>query len=176
VGRLAFGHASEAALHAYGVPRPAWLAGAAALGAGAALLATAGGQPAMPWALPLASAGAGAAFGGHWAVAAAALPELFGAPAFASIYAALQAAPALASVLLARGLAGTVYDRAAAAQGSPGGECVGGACFGPTLVALAGLQAVGAVMAGVLAWRARAKYRRLGAWLRLREAEEEGGM
>ena len=32
----------------------------------------------------------------------------------------------------------------------------------------------GGVTAGVLAWRARAKYRRLGAWLRVREAEEEG--
>ena len=157
------------------MPRPAWLAGAAGLGAGAALLARAGG-PARPWALPLASAGAGAAFGGHWAVAAAALPELFGAPAFASIYAALQVAPAAGSVLLARCLAGRVYDRAAAAQGAPpGGECRGGACFGPTLLALAGLQACGGVVAFTLAWRARAKYRRLGAWLRVREAEEEGG-
>ena len=137
-----------------GLPRPVWLACAAALTA----VSCAAAAAARPGLLAVAACAGGAAFGGHWAVMAASVGDLFGAGSFATVYALLQLAPAAGSLALARGLAGAVYDAEAARQARPGGACLGPACFGPAFAACAAACVASAAAALALARRTRPLY------------------
>jgi hypothetical protein len=85
-----------------------------------------------------------------------------------------QFAPALGSFAVARGLAGRLYDEAAAAQGlAPGaGSCLGlQACFGETFKICSLLCLGGALCSVLLALRTRGSYLELGR--ELAEEDEE---
>ena len=168
-GRLAFGALSEAAMHGSSrVPRPAFMVATAALSAAAALAAFL--APAA--ALPAVAAASGAAFGGQWALMAAYVADVLSVKHFALLYSMLQLAPAAGSLGLARGLAGTLYDRAAAAQGTPG-YCEGRICFKLTFLICAGLGVCATVAAAALTLLSRGPYARLTDALAADDADRE---
>ena len=196
-GRLAFGAASEAALHSrWRVPRPAWFGVAAALaGAGAAAVAAAPRAS-----LPAVAALCGFSFGGHWSLMATVVAvrrggrrgseggarappsppppsttppqELGGLDSYASNYALLQLAPAAGSFGLARSLVGTLYDREATKQGTPG-YCHGPACFRVAFSVCAGLAAASCAAEGALTALSRGSYARLAAALAAADADRD---
>ena len=156
-GRLAFGALSEHAMHGSSrVPRPAFIIATAALASASALAAALTPAPA----LPAVAAAMGAAFGGQWALMAAYVADVLSVKHFALLYSMLQLAPAAGSLGLARGLAGTLYDRAAEAQGTPG-YCEGRICFKLTFLICAGLGVCATVAAAALTLLSRGPYARL---------------
>lgn len=155
-GRLLVGYASERALHAWGVGRPVFLALVCLLAAGTAALAALVSSPVvlLPCAVLM-----GVAFGGCWALMPALASELFGLRHLATNYCMLQLAPATGGLAMASLLAGRVYQAAGRRHGDPPNTCFGQDCFAPSFMVAAGLNLLGAVLAGVLWYCTRPLYR-----------------
>jgi ribosomal RNA-processing protein 12 len=77
----------------------------------------------------------------------------------------VQFAPAAGSYLLATGLTGWLYDRAAAAHGDPH-QCIGSDCFRQTFLILSGLAALTSVACSVATSRSRRAYQAVAQHLR----------
>lgn len=77
----------------------------------------------------------------------------------------VQFAPAAGSYLLATGLTGWLYDKAAAAHGDPH-QCIGPDCFRETFLILAGLAGVTSIACSVATSRSRRAYQAVAQHLR----------
>lgn len=93
---------------------------------------------------------AGLAYGGLMAATPTVLADSFGPTYFGSNWAAVRAAPALGSLLLATFFASAVY---AYHTDSGSDTCVGVECFQLTFFGCAGLCALSAVASGILSRR-----------------------
>mgnify|MGYP001807419207 CR=1 FL=1 len=81
------------------------------------------------------------------------------------LYPAAQFAPAAGSYLLATGLTGWLYDRAAAAHGDPH-SCMGTDCFREAFLILSGLAGVSSLACCVATSRSRRAYQAVAQHLR----------
>jgi len=87
------------------------------------------------------------------------------APCSMLLLVAPQFAPAAGSYLLATGLTGWLYDRAAAAHGDPH-QCIGSDCFREAFLILSGLAGVTSIACSVATSRSRRAYQALAQHLR----------
>lgn len=94
---------------------------------------------------------AGAAYGGLMASTPAVIGEAFGRTYFGTNWAAVRAAPALGSALLATVIASVVYRSHASINGEGDESCLGQECFRTTFGVCAGVSAISTVCAGILA-------------------------
>ena len=156
-GRLLFGALPEKALHAYGIPRPAFLALAAFLTSVAVGLLPLVKTVAI--ALYVLSFTVGLAFGAHWALLPSLSSELFGLDSFASIYTLLQLAPAACGYGFGALLIGFLYQETGKKHGDPAGTCVGADCFKLSFIIMAASAGVAFVLACVLTTRTLKLYR-----------------
>ena len=118
VGRLCGGSASEWALHARSVPRPAALCVAQVVVAvGTLALRVAPVRGGVFAAVSL----VGFALGAHWGLAPSMSSEIFGAKHAGAVYGGLSVAPMIGSYGLSTGVFGRMYDAAAAAQAAAAG-------------------------------------------------------
>lgn len=77
----------------------------------------------------------------------------------------VQFAPAAGSYLLATGLTGWLYDRAAAAHGDPH-QCIGSDCFRETFLILSGLAGLTSIACSIATSRSRRAYQAVAQHLR----------
>lgn len=153
-GRIFYGWASDR--YASRLARPGWLAVLVANMAGAmALFAVVDLNS-----LYAACLWAGFTYGGFWSLGPALFGERFGSVAFASIYSLTAVSTAMGGYALNTVLAAGVYQRHASA-GNP--ICLGIECFRTTFVVLAGLNAAGALLGGLLMRRMAPCYTAQGA-------------
>ncbi|KAG7673357.1 hypothetical protein Ndes2526B_g03202 [Nannochloris sp. 'desiccata'] len=166
-GRLLFGIIPEKALHLYGVPRPAFLAGAGFL-MSTTLFGISFAKVPMLYALAVC---AGLAFGAHWSLLPSLSSEIFGLDSFASIYTILQLAPAAAGYMLGAGLVSSEYEAAGRKHGDPKGTCIGPDCFRVAFLVMAVLAACGGCVSMWLMVRTLKLYKAEAAALRTFDSE-----
>ena len=175
VGRLCGGSASEWALHARSVPRPAALCVAQVVVAvGTLALRVAPVRGGVFAAVSL----VGFALGAHWGLAPSMSSEIFGAKHAGAVYGGLSVAPMIGSYGLSTGVFGRMYDAAAAAQAAaagvgsdlstgnstvpPGGgdasACVGPDCFSGAMGVCAAFALAATVPCAVVSARTRHVY------------------
>ena len=97
----------------------------------------------------------GAAYGSFWSLGPSLVADRFGTRCFASLYNVVSLFTAVASFVFSGEMAGAFY---AAATPSGAADCEGPGCFRNTFLVLAGLCAVAALAAAVLAVRLRDLY------------------
>jgi MFS family permease len=166
-GRLLFGTVPEKVLHLYGVPRPAFLAGA-----GFVTSVTFFGIAFAKLPLLYALAGCvGLAFGAHWSLLPSLSSEIFGLNSFASIYTILQLAPAGAGYALGAGFVSSEYEAAGRKHGDPEGTCIGPDCFQFAFLVMSGLAACAGCVSLWLMVRTLKLYRVEAAALRTFDSE-----
>ncbi|KAG0570951.1 hypothetical protein KC19_6G200300 [Ceratodon purpureus] len=146
-GRLLGGYGSDYLLKR-GYPRPLCLLLAQLLMSSCCLLLSTGWVPF----LYVGSCMVGMAYGSHWSIQPPILAEVFGLQHFASLYKINSCAAPIGAYLLSTKVVGVLYDKEAAVYRSQAlthvaeNTCLGTQCFGPSLLVLAFLCFLSAIM------------------------------